>query len=1441
MNALYKIVIGFVAIGLSASSAFAQGNDNPTGTAGEFNGQVTTGCSYDPYTGNAKRAVTDLVVAGGVGTYPLAFTRTANSRYTAGLTSPDMGEAGNWLHSYGWNIDTQYGGTTKPTSYFVNYPDGRRVKFTYTSGGGQGGGGGDPYFRGPAGVQDRLQVIWDTTTVGRCYLIQPDGGKIWFSLLRSPQGGNWYQYTGTVKGIIDPYGLTTTIVTQSDGSTLVTEPAGRWIRLYYRTISQSSQGEIGYVVLDHITASDGRSVQYSYSAYTAGGGTVYTSLSGVTYYGDSSLTAAYTYQNDNVDSTGVPLLATCNDPMYAGPMKLISYTFNTVNPQASGQLLSENSGTTNQPVSTLTLNTPNALSTETRADGKTRTFTYSTKLLRSFTDFRGKTASKTYDSNSYVNATTDRNGHTTNSTNNSFTGAVTQVTYPLTPSDTPSGTPRGTMTYTYGSTTCPDPNNRDPNNPYYIYSVKDEGGNTTTYLRDTNKRVTQINYPDGGTESFTYNSFGQVLTHLLRAGGTETFTYDGRGLKQTYRDPYHATGNPSASYQYDALDRVSGETDALGSSPGDVNHTTSFTYNSLGQVLVMTHPVDPVDGQRHSITNVYNPDGTRASITNELGNVASFTYDDYRRLRTAQSPGHNTPVTTSTFYDANGTGEDYTHTDSKVTHLVSPGGEKITTTYDENFRKLSVTVGAGTSDAATISYGYDNADNLTSVVSPKEQAGQPYAGQSTVAIYDERNRIMSVTDPLSNPTIVKYDAAGRKASVTRANGQATTYDSYDAMNRLLQETVKQAPDPDAVTKYTHYTSGLLHTMQDPRLVANNSSYNYSYAYDQMGRETGVTYPPDSGNVQRSESWHYDIAGRVDTFTNRAGNIETVTYDSLNRLIGSSWNDTGVTPSVAFGYDAASRMTSIVNANANIARAYFNDNLLNTETSTYADNTARTVTYTYDAEGNRATIQYPNGAYSFTYGYTGRNQLKTIANTFPSATIMTYAYDLDGNLTTRTPDNGTSSTYTYDAIDRVTDISHALNGTTRTLDYGYDNVSNRKWAKRDGGTGDVFGYDQNDQSISALLNVANPDTTSPGSQTINYDANGNRTTFAAYGTTDTYTTDNLNEYTTRNTSQATYNSNANLTTGVDGSTYSYDAQNRLLTATKAGVTDTFTYDGFNRQVSRKIGAASPLYNVYDGWNLIGEYNPGATAPLTAYLHGAGGPVKLMTASSSFYYYQDASGSTSHLADSTGHLAEWYRYDLHGTPFFYNASDHLLPASSLGIRHLFTGQQWYSEIGLYDLRNRFYSPDIGRFQQSDPIGFYGDQSNLYRYCGNNALTRSDRFGLEWTLDGFGNAVSKGAVGGFGIGVILGALGFQQYEVTVPTAIIAGIWIEGFNYTWDNLGKPPTTKPPSGGRGGGSGGGGGGGGGESSGGSIDPGEVWFGYEVYGHDSTRFWVKVG
>lgn len=76
------------------------GGQNPTGVSGQFNGNVTTAGSYDPFTGNATRAITDIVVPGAVGEYGLSFSRFWNSR----LTEYQFPWRGGWRYSYDWSI-----------------------------------------------------------------------------------------------------------------------------------------------------------------------------------------------------------------------------------------------------------------------------------------------------------------------------------------------------------------------------------------------------------------------------------------------------------------------------------------------------------------------------------------------------------------------------------------------------------------------------------------------------------------------------------------------------------------------------------------------------------------------------------------------------------------------------------------------------------------------------------------------------------------------------------------------------------------------------------------------------------------------------------------------------------------------------------------------------------------------------------------------------------------------------------------------------------------------------------------------------------------------------------------------------------------------------------------------------------------------------------------
>jgi YD repeat-containing protein len=276
-----------------------------------------------------------------VGHYGLSYSRTWNSR------TPE------WRSSSSWWIDDITVATGQTPTYVVNFPDGRKEVFTYST--------SDVDYRAAGGVRERPQPWTSTGGInGVCYLVLPDGGKVEFSGTRTLHTDNqlrpptWYEYEFTATAIIDPYGQRTTFEYNTQGFlSKVTEPAGRSIQIFYTTAGSAP-------VIDYIRGSDGREVHYTYQTQVYGV-VSYPVLTHVAYYGDSTLNASYTYQGSNVGSNGPPLLATCDDVMYDGPMKKIAYSYATGNnpdntPPVFGQILSEKSSASGPAVSTLTIN-----------------------------------------------------------------------------------------------------------------------------------------------------------------------------------------------------------------------------------------------------------------------------------------------------------------------------------------------------------------------------------------------------------------------------------------------------------------------------------------------------------------------------------------------------------------------------------------------------------------------------------------------------------------------------------------------------------------------------------------------------------------------------------------------------------------------------------------------------------------------------------------------------------------------------------------------------------------------------------------------------------------------------------------------------------------------------------------------------------------------------
>jgi RHS repeat-associated protein len=284
---------------------------------------------------------------------------------------------------------------------------------------------------------------------------------------------------------------------------------------------------------------------------------------------------------------------------------------------------------------------------------------------------------------------------------------------------------------------------------------------------------------------------------------------------------------------------------------------------------------------------------------------------------------------------------------------------------------------------------------------------------------------------------------------------------------------------------------------------------------------------------------------------------------------------------------------------------------------------------------------------------------------------------------------------------------------------------RRTSRAESGAGVSAGTDN--YSYDAVDQVTAVGYGSGRNVSYTYDANGNRTNVTDSGTASTYVANSLNQYITANGAIHSYDANGNLQ-GTSVWNYTYDAQNRLISASNGTTTATLAYDAANRCVSRNINGTT-TYLYYNGWQLI-EERDGSDNLLASYVHGAGLDELLTrtTGAGTFYYHEDGLGNVVKLTDSTGTVQEGYSYDVFGAVTIRDGSGTVLTASASGNRFLYTGREYIAELGLYDYRNRVYSPNLGRFLQTDPIRFEAGDVNIYRYVGNGAPNATDASGLD-----------------------------------------------------------------------------------------------------------------
>ncbi|MBU6999009.1 MAG: RHS repeat protein [Theionarchaea archaeon] len=549
---------------------------------------------------------------------------------------------------------------------------------------------------------------------------------------------------------------------------------------------------------------------------------------------------------------------------------------------------------------------------------------------------------------------------------------------------------------------------------------------------------------------------------------------------------------------------------------------------------------------------------------------------------------------------------------------------------------------------------------------------------------------------------------------TNARGYDRIY-WYDWLSRLTKVEEEYATNLFTQTTYQYDEIGNLTSFIDAE------NHTTSYTYGSIFGLTRTTYPDST-----YEEYFYDNVGNLASFIDCNGDETEYTYDSLYRVTEVEYEDQST---LSFVYDLNSNRIRMDDDSPGtgdyVEYSYDKWNRVTAETRRISQD-SYTVSYQYDAANRLTNLTYPNGM-EILYSYDDLNrptEVKRYVDGSNDEILMDgIEYDTESAVTQLDYGNGLRASFSYDSLHRPLSIELRDGETSYLdLDYTYDDNSNitqlvNGWRDTDtnwNSDTESYSYDGLDRLTSASCTA--------WSHSYTYDKVGNITAKDAI----TCTVNTTNEVTSLSDGTAfAYDSNGNRiekTKGTDTWDYTYDYANRLTKVKENdAVVGEYIYSVDSRRIQVKEGIANTTF-IYSGLNILYEENTTGTA---TYIYGLAGQIAKMTTiqgeSNTFYYHTDHLKSTRLVTDESGTIVEDVRYHPFGEPIT-NGEESCL----------YTGKERDS-TDLYYYGARYYDSDLGRFLTRDPLTGTNTSPqtlNRYAYCLDNPVKLIDPVGLKST---------------------------------------------------------------------------------------------------------------